>query len=858
LLRLLQQISFRQLRASWGRTALVVGGIATGVSLIVAIQVVNTSVLESFRQTIELMAGPSDLEVTLGVGEIGFPEATIDTVRADPDVAAAVPLIRGTISLAEDPRTTLQLFGADLMAEEDLQRYQITAVTDRRELLRVMEDPRSILLTKVFASQQGVAVGDSIRLSMPGGVEDITVRGLLEAGGLAAAFGGQLAVMDLPAAQLRIGKQGRVDQIDVVLRRGADLATVARRLRAVLPSMLNVGPPAHRVAEYERILGSFQAMLTGISTLCLVAGIFIVYNTTSTGAAHRAMAMARLRVIGAAAGRVFQLLILEALILGTVGTAVGMVVGMGLAWLLSGMVTESMGIIFQRRFPVERLAVDLPQLCVIASVGIGAGLFASYFAARRVASLEPLDVLRTGAGSDGLQIRSHNLMLWWLVLIGISAGALVAQERLKSVAWGNFGATLWNGSVIVVAVPIVSWLSGAIARILRRLFGAEGQMAVESLSRSATRTGVTAAAIALVLTLAIIVSSLTLSFRRSMNDYVGRVLAGDLVVSAVATEGGWLETPLPERLATELLEVPGVRSVETVRVLPGQIYRGMRISIGGLSDGFFDPSRYPTYWYREGNPEEAAEAIRAGKAVNISTGLADRADLHVGDRIELDTPTGPLALPIVGVVPDYISDRGAVILSRQVLVDRWREPTVSRINLTLEGDASVDVVRARIADRYRGQYLLKALSLHEVLAYHDVMINRAFAFTDAIQVLVIIVAVAGIFDLLASAIIERRRELALWRVIGADERAVRRSVVIESATIGALGSLLGVVVGLVTAWIWIRFNFRYLLGYYLEQHFALGSTLWYIGLVMMMTILAGYAAAYRATRESVIDAIQVQ
>jgi putative ABC transport system permease protein len=238
--------------------------------------------------------------------------------------------------------------------------------------------------------------------------------------------------------------------------------------------------------------------------------------------------------------------------------------------------------------------------------------------------------------------------------------------------------------------------------------------------------------------------------------------------------------------------------------------------------------------------------------------LADRTGLHAGDRLELDTPTGPLTLPVVGVVPDYASDRGSVLLSQRLLAERWLEPTVSRINLMLDPEASVEDVRARVLSQFGERFRLKVLSLREVLAYHDQMINRAFAFTDAIQLLIVIVTVAGILDLLASSIIERRRELALWRVIGADEGAVRRSVVIESMTIGAFGALLGVATGLVTAWIWITMNFRHLLGYYLERHFALGATVWYVVVVMVMTLVAGYAAAYQATRQQIIDGIQVE
>ena len=850
-------ISYPQLRASWGRTALVVGGIATGVTLIVAINVINTSVLENFRNTIDLIAGPAALEVTLGVGEVGFSESTVDIVRGDADVAAAVPLVRGTISLADEPGETLQLFGADLTAEEELQRYQISTA-NRAEVLRGLEDPRSILLTTVFASRHGVGVGGSVKLSTPEGIRTLTVRGLLETEGLAAAFGGQLAVMDLPAAQLLLGKEERIDQIDLVLRQGADVGTVQRRLEAALPDTLSVARPAQRGAQYESIFSSFQAMLAGLSSLCLVAGIYIVYNTTSTGAVRRAMTMAGLRLVGADAVRLYHLLMLEALVLGTVGVLLGFVCGVVLAQLLSGMVRDSMGVIFQLRFSAGALAVNVPQQIVIGVLGLVATVFASHSAAHRVAAMEPLDVIRSGIQPASVQVPPRRLVTLWAVLVVISVAALVVERRLQSIAWGNFGSTLWNASVIVIAIPLVSWLAEALSRVLPRFFGAEGRVAAASLFRAPTRTGVTVAAVALVLTVAITIASLSFSFHQSTNSYVRAFLASGLSVSAVATEGGWLETPLPERLASEIREVPGVRAVEVFRALPGQIYRGRRIGVLALSDGFFDPTVYPTHWYREGDPTRAAVMLRAGQGVNISTGLADRFDLHVGDLMELDTPTGRLALPIVGVVPDLISDRGTVLLSRRLFVERWLEPMVSRIHVFLDSPVLLDAVRSNITERFGREYRLKVLSLREVFAYHTDKVNHAFAFTDAIQLLVIVVTIAGIFDLLLSSISERRRELAVWRLIGADERVVRRSVVIESATIGALGAVLGVAVGIVTAWTWIGINFRYLLGYYLEYHLAVTSTAWYVTLVMSMTMIAGFAAAHRATRQSVLQGIRTE
>jgi ABC-type antimicrobial peptide transport system permease subunit len=150
------------------------------------------------------------------------------------------------------------------------------------------------------------------------------------------------------------------------------------------------------------------------------------------------------------------------------------------------------------------------------------------------------------------------------------------------------------------------------------------------------------------------------------------------------------------------------------------------------------------------------------------------------------------------------------------------------------------------------------LSLRDVVEFHSAAVRRAFALMDAIQLLIVIVTVAGIFDLLLSRILERRRELTVWRLIGADERAVRRSVVIESATLGLTGSLLGAILGFLTAALWVNINFRYLLGYHLEFHFAVAAAVRFVVLVMVMTIVAGYAAAYRATSLSVLEGLRAE
>src|SRR5947208_7127422 len=140
-------------------------------------------------------------------------------------------------------------------------------------------------------------------------------------------------------------------------------------------------------------------------------------------------------------------------------------------------------------------------------------------------------------------------------------------------------------------------------------------------------------------------SSLPYSFRESVRSYVAKFLSADLIVSAVATEGGWLESPIPESVATEISRIPGVRTVDFGRVLTGQPFRERRIGVLAASDGWLDPARLPKGWYREGDPDAAATAIRAGEADDVAAAVPGHHRRDVGHHVDAQTPAVDLPLP---------------------------------------------------------------------------------------------------------------------------------------------------------------------------------------------------------------------
>ena len=218
ILRLLRTLSWRSYRATPARLALVIGGIAAGVALLVAIGLINASVLTNFRTMLERTAGKAALQIELGTGEIGFDEATVAVAEADPDVEHAFGMVRGTLHASDGSGEVLQLFGVDLVSDA-IDSYDVR-VTGGGDALELLNDPDSVLIGEAYADRSGLAVGSRVRFATPTGVRELHVRGLLEASGLATVFGGNLAIMDLPAAQMVFGKDGRVDQIDLLLAPG--------------------------------------------------------------------------------------------------------------------------------------------------------------------------------------------------------------------------------------------------------------------------------------------------------------------------------------------------------------------------------------------------------------------------------------------------------------------------------------------------------------------------------------------------------------------------------------------------------------------------------------------------------------
>jgi len=305
---LLRIVSRRELSARPSRFALVVVSVAIGMAMVTAMRVSTAGAVRNFSADLARIAGKADLQVTFGTGESGFPESMIDAIRAQPEVADAAAMVRGSLALADGSDETLELFGMDVLQPSIQDIYGAKVLAREPNELVIANDPYGIFLTDGFARGRDLGVGAKISLASPSGVHEHTVRGVVADGGIADAFGGRIVVMFLPAAQQLLVRDGgddpfasSVDQIDVVLRPGTDAETARRHLSSVLSSELVVSRPAQRRLAYEQAVQGLSATLVGISSFVMLAALFVVYSTMTALVRYRLPAMATMRMVGVTA-----------------------------------------------------------------------------------------------------------------------------------------------------------------------------------------------------------------------------------------------------------------------------------------------------------------------------------------------------------------------------------------------------------------------------------------------------------------------------------------------------------------------------------------------------------------------------
>lgn len=825
-LRLVFAVSLPRLREHPLRTALTIAGVLLGVAAVVAVALVSRSLTHSIASTIDDIAGKTDWQVS--AGPAGLDEGLLDAVRAVPGVYKITPVIKETVPIATAgmaPARAAALHNQQLVVlgihflgdDEHFRTYRSSELDEiKRDPLVFLNSPTNLLLSEGFAQKHGYKLRDTIPLLTPAGRKDFTIWGFLRDERLGRAMGGTLAVMYYQAAQVAFERGTLVDQLDVAVQKGEDHEAVRGRILKALGPGYEVERPERRTERVGRLLKGFNLLLGMGSALSLAVGLFLIFNTVFISIAQRKKEIGVLRALGMTRRQLLLLFVAEGALLGTVGSALGVVTGLQMARGLLRVVSRAVSEIYLQVHP-EQVVVDRPLLLLCLIGGVVGTVLSSLWPAQQATHAQPVHALRSAAttltGEESSAGHRRALDLAAALLLLCSA-PLCFLPPVRGVPLFGYAAVLCVMTATVLLVPRALLLVRALLRpAVERLFGVEGQLANENLVRDLGRSSISTAALTIAVAMVTSFAVMLKSFEDSILRWVDQTVPADLfITSANPFASAAKNVHITDEMYPFLTGLPGVQAVDRVRIIDLS-FRDAQVKL--LSLDWKVNLRHARLTYLSGTPKAADAALSAGTGVLISESLAQRFSYHTGDHLQLSAPGGMHDFLIAAVVVDYTSDQGLIVVDRALCSRVWRDSKVDTYKLYLAPGTSSDAVRGAVNAAYGERFTLYILSNAQFKDELRALLRQAFGLVDALQLVALLIAVLGVINTMLASVLDRAREIGVLRAVGGQRRQVHRMIICEAGLMGLAGCAAGVAAGMLvggillyvintvnTGWLW--------------------------------------------------------
>jgi len=847
---LLRLISLQYARKHRLRSALTVAGIALGVAVFVAVHAANRSIFSAFQQTVNQIAGATQLQVS--AGEFGFPEEILEKVQATPGVRVAVPVIEAAVDTGLDGQGNLLILAVDMTGDRSLRDYDLEsgdeAVID--DPLVFLAQPDSLMVTREFAERNGLEVNSRLPLVTMEGPKQFVVRGIMKPGGFGKAFGGNLAVMDIYAAQKMLGRGRKFDRIDVGLEEGMTLDQGREALRRALGPGFEIEPPSSRGQHFEALLKGYTVSLNISSLFALFIGMFIIYNSFSIAVTQRRSEIGILRALGATQAQVRWLFLGESVAAGLAGSAAGVAGGAVMAHFSARYISGFL----EQVFGVSQRPGGAPLGFGMAIAGVAAGVAASMLAAwipsRSAARVDPVQALQKGK-YQVLSAGENRIRRWAAFLCLAASVGLMAFGRTPTLFYAAYLLAVLTAVLFAPAWTL--WLSRLLRPALRWVRPVEGTLAADSLIQAPRRTSATVSAVMLSLAMVIGFGGMSGAIYVSVNEWLEGTLNPDLFV--MASQNFSLRSfTFPASLGEEIGKTEGIDEVHLVRHARVPV-RGTPVSV--VSVEVDKLGRRVRQKPIEGDREQMYRLTSQGKGIMVSDSFAGLRGIQHGETIELPTPSGLLRLPVVGITRDYTNQQGSVMIDRAVYRQWWKDDAVNVMRVYVKPGVAPADAKRRILERFGGVRRLFVLENDEVRKEVLRLTDQWFGMTYNQIAVAVLVAVLGIVNTLTVSITDRRRELGVLQSVGGLRQQVRHTVWMEAVGIGLLGLILGLAFGAVNLYYTLELA-QQLGGMRVEYVYPLRIALLLVPGMLVTALLSSLWPAETAVRGSLVEALEYE
>jgi len=666
---------------------------------------------------------------------------------------------------------------------------------------RTVERGREIELERNWAEDQKLGVADRLRLATPTGVKRFEVVGLFS---FARTFGfGGEGFGRIPLATGRdvIEDKRGFDEITVVLDEAEPVPAVQTAIEREVRRGVDVSTPEGRSDDVEAQLQGLTVLLLFVAAMSLFVGAFLIFNAFQVTVLQRRREIGLLRTLGAGRGAITRGILREAVLLGVVGTALGVGVGAALA---VGLVRLMSAI----GFPVSGLAFSPAAAIVAVVAGVVVTILGALYPALHAGRTPPLravlGVVEARRPPSALRAVLGVAMVA-LGLVGVFRLAAaeevptgVAAAGMGGVVLIFLGVSLAAPYVIVPIVRVLSWP-------LRKLAPIQGRLASDSAKSNPSRTALTATGLMIGLALVTAFGALSSSFLGSVTSEFDEAFARDFTVQPSGfSPGRGAQQTISPKLARRLERLP-----DAAVVTPERIFFSDEL-LGG-EDGLalaFDPQEYGIVDESDfsGGLSEAEVLPRvAAGQITVGEPLAKEEKLAVGDAVRLEGPSDERRVRVAGIVETAIFGGNTIGMSLATMKDVYGVTRDTDLAVTAVTPAARPALEREMERIVRADFpQLQVLSNDELKADIESQVNEQFGFFNALLFVAVAVSLFGVINTLSMNVLERTREIGVLRALGSSRWQVRLTIGQESLLLCAVGALFGIAVGLALGYVFVR------------------------------------------------------
>jgi putative ABC transport system permease protein len=854
-LRRFSGLSFRNLRARVQRTLFTAVGIVLGVGIVFGVLTLSNTMSGTFAELFTKAYGSADLTVTAAGGSGGFDQKAVEEVRNYEGVESAAPryALSSSLILQRHQKNglpevrSMRLFGVEPQSAKLATGFELTDGHFPRT-------GKELTLDGGSAKRAGLGIGDRVTVGTPEGPKELRLVGLLRIPG--GSFGGlAFGMAPLPFAQNVFDKRGQISGIAVEAEDGVSVSDLGERLDRGLGEGLQAEHSERRTQEISGQLQGFKIALLFFAGTSLFVGAFLVFNALSMTILERTRELGMLRALGSTRAMIARSVIVEAMLLGVIGSLLGVLFGYGMA--------RGLVYLFGKAFLFEITSLVLSPFALVSAivVGIAVTVVAALYPAMRAGRVSPVEAMRArsaGATAEaGHYSRVVSLLAPVLGLALAGAGIPWIYYLAKNLSASLGGLVYASGIAAIIAaflgislvVPVlVRPLAALLSPALRLLFGVEGRMAAANATRNRVRTALTASALMVGISLVVAFSALGGSLLGSIRDYLDGSLGSDYVVQPTQqnSDAGF-SAELPEKIGR-------VQGVEKTTSIVSTFRRdGKKVdAVFGVDQNYPDIFRVD---YAAGGPD-AFLRLKNGDAL-VGKQLAKDRKLGVGSRIGLLGPKGKKEYRVEGILENDIVGGGmGIYLSQEILAADFNETQSEFLAIKARSGSDRETLARRIEAVLEDYPQFTLYSNAEWKAQIESDFNRQYVFFYAIMGVSVAVSAFGVVNTLSMSVFERTREIGILRAVGTTRLQIGRLIIDEGIVISLIGCLIGVALGSLLGYLFVQGSGAggFEIDFYYPKLPALAALL--SGL--FIGIFAGLLPARSAARKGIVEAVQYE